>query len=83
MVVDSGNAVGAAAILTAATGQLPELSHQAWVWDLSTHPLGTAYDAHAADRAFANCTDNDVDLGNVVAPEPLPQGVNRCIVSFT
>ncbi len=83
VVVNTGDAVGAAAILTAATGQLPELSHRAWVWDLATHPLGEAYDAHAADRAFATCTHNNADLGNVVGSQPLPQGLNRCIVSLT
>jgi hypothetical protein len=83
VVVDTGDAVGAAAVLTAATGQLPELSHRAWVWDLDSHPLGIAYDAQAANGAFATCTHNDADLGDVVASKPLPQYLNRCIVSPT
>jgi hypothetical protein len=83
VVVDTGDAVGAAAVLTAATGQLPELSHRAWVWDLDAHPLPTAYDAHTASRAFARCTHNDASLGDVVASKPLPQRLNRCIMSRT
>jgi hypothetical protein len=83
VVVDTGDAVGAAAIFTAATGQLPELSHRAWVWDLRAQPLGAAYDARAAYRAFATCTHNQVNLGNVVGSQPLPQSLNRCIMSLT
>jgi hypothetical protein len=83
VVVDTGDAVVAAAILTAATGQLPELSHRAWVWNLDTHPLGTTYDAHTANRAFATCTHNHADVGIVIASRPLPQRLNRCIVWHT
>ena len=81
VVVDIADAVGAAALLTAATDQMPVVSHRAWVWDLQSPPLGAAYDAEAANRALSTCTHNQVDLGGVPPLQPLPQAVNRCIVS--
>ncbi len=80
VVVDQGNAIGAAAVFTAATGQLPNVVHRAWVWDLRRRPLGTEFDATAAAAAYGGCIGHDVSwLGDVATDHPLPQTDNRCI----
>ncbi len=81
VVVNVKDGLGAAAVLTAATGQLPHVSRGAWVWDLRAHPLAMTYDVQAADRAFAACTGGSVNLGYASSPGPLPQARNLCIAS--
>jgi len=79
VVVDQDGAIGAAALFTAATGELPNVSHRAWVWDLRARPLGTEFDAAAAATAYGACTGRATWLGDVAPERPLPQTDNRCI----
>ncbi len=82
VVTDTGSKpTEAAAVLTAATGMLPEIAHRAWVWNLRAHPLRGPYDATAASRAFASCRLTADRLGTVPADEPLSQAFNRCVLN--
>lgn len=88
VVADTGPVpVEAAAVLTAATGVLPDVSHRAWVWDVSRTPLRVSYDLSAASRAVASCGGFSSPggparrFGPVAAHRPLPQSLNRCVVA--
>jgi hypothetical protein len=81
VVVDQYGAVGAAALFTAATGELPQVVHRAWVWDLRARPLRTAFDADAAAAAYGACFGHASGLGEVASGHPLPQTDNRCIAA--
>jgi dolichyl-phosphate beta-glucosyltransferase len=80
VVTDTGHApVQAAALFTAATGMLPQISHRAWVWHLTGRSLGTPSAATAA--SFRTCQLPAPRLGDVPANQPLPQAVNACIAA--
>jgi hypothetical protein len=73
----------AAAMFTAATDTMPQISHGAWVWDLRAHPLRVPYDAASAARAFAVCVAPPAQLGGVPPGRPLPQTLNQCVAAGT
>jgi hypothetical protein len=82
VVTNSGFApVEAAALFTAATGIVPQLSHRSWVWDLRTTPLPARFDASSAASAFATCPMPKSGIGAVPSGRPLPQGLNTCVAA--
>ncbi len=79
VVTDTGAApVEAAALFTAVTGVLPDLSHRAWVWNLHRAPAPTA-PATLAATTFQSCRSLAHSLRPVRSDRPLPQDINRCI----
>lgn len=83
VVTDTGSVpTEAAAVFTAATGRLPQVSHQAWVWDLRSETLGGGYDATAQADAFVSCRAVTPDLDAAPHNRPLPQTFNRCVVTL-
>jgi hypothetical protein len=82
VVADTGAApVEAAGVFTAVTGTVPLVSHRAWVWDLRHRSVPPPADAAQAATAFGVCRSFAPTLGVVPADVPLPQAVNRCVVS--
>jgi hypothetical protein len=73
----------AAGVFTATIGELPHVSHRAWVWDLRAQPIRTTAGDVPAAAAFDTCRAAAHALGVVPAGRPLSQTVNRCIVAGT
>lgn len=73
------NPVFTAAVMTAVTGHVPQVSHQAWVWNLRSPPLGGSFDAAAAASAFGSCRLSAVLYVDLSRGEAPPQGANTCI----
>ncbi len=68
----------AAAVMTAVTGSLPQVSHRAWVWRLPNGAPGP-FDAVAASQALDSCRAEGVVFGALSGRHPLPQQGNRCV----
>ena len=73
------NPVFTAAVMTAVTGHVPRVSHQAWVWNLRSSPITRSFDAPAAASAFGTCRSKAVLYLDLSAGEAPPQGANMCI----
>jgi hypothetical protein len=69
----------AAAVLTAATGRLPTVTHDAWVWNAAVDRLAPGYSGPAAARALGRCTgpagQGASGRGGVVS-----QSTNQCVL---
>jgi hypothetical protein len=74
-------ATEAAAVFTAATGRIPQVTEGAWVWNLRRDPLRGPYDAKAESAAFGACRALTAELGLVPAGTPLPQALDRCVAA--
>jgi hypothetical protein len=69
----------AAAVFTAVTGIRPRISHDAWVWNISTVGMGPAYAAPAAVQALKACAGQTGGLA-ILKGGALPQDGNQCVL---
>jgi hypothetical protein len=68
----------AAAVMTAVTGRLPQVSHRAWVWRLSG-AAARPFDAVSASDAFGWCRAKGAVFGPVPGRGPLSQQGDLCV----
>ena len=73
------NPVFTSAVMTAVTGRVPKVSHQAWVWDLRSPPLAESFDGATAASAFGVCRSMAVLYLGLSAGEAPPQVANTCV----
>lgn len=73
------NPVYTAAVMTAVSGRVPDVSDNAWVWDLREKPLGASFNPNAASFAFSSCRSQPSLYQSLSASRPLPQNADRCI----
>jgi hypothetical protein len=69
----------AAAVFTAATGRLPTVTHDAWVWNLAADRPTPGFSGSAAARALEGCTGPT----GPAAPDGggrVPQRANQCVL---
>jgi hypothetical protein len=72
------NPVFTAAVMTAVTGQLPVVSHRAWVWDVRQTALAP-FSGVTASSAFKSCRSVSALYQAVPADVALPQIANLCV----
>jgi hypothetical protein len=74
------NPVYTAAVMTAVSGRVPQVSHRAWVWNLHAAALATPFNAVAASSAFGACRLKPNMYQTLPASDPIPQGANMCVL---
>jgi hypothetical protein len=80
VITDTGpNPAFTAAVMTAVSGRKPDVSHDAWVWDLRRQPLGTSFDAATAASAFGACRTSPILYREASAGGAPPQEGNQCV----
>jgi hypothetical protein len=80
VITDTGpNPVFTAAVMTAVSGRVPRVSHDAWVWDLLSQPLSASFDGAKASSAFGACRTSPILYQDGTSGDSPPQGANLCV----